>query len=226
MSTAPQTPQPAAKNQNRRKKVRAVMASGLVLGVGAAVTLAAWSDTGWGVGQFGSEGSDFDIKASVDGGTVWDDFVTKGKAGKLAFGAASTALVPGQPVFQLVGLQETKGNLGAKITAKQEAVASNALTSKVDMSIADLGTGADAPTCSTNTDKTFTPAGTLAVPAIGGEVRVEKGGYRWLCLRAELDKEAGLEAAGIAPASVYWNFNAESDDAATPTATTPAPAQG
>ncbi len=56
MSTAPQTPQPAAKNQNRRKKVRAVMASGLVLGVGAAVTLAAWSDTAYGWVNRGATG--------------------------------------------------------------------------------------------------------------------------------------------------------------------------
>lgn len=216
MSTVPRISQPAAAKQNRRKKARAIMASGLVLGVGAAVTLAAWSDTVWGVSQFGTEGSDFNIQASFDGGTEWGDFLTEEKSGTMQFGPASKALVPAQPVFQLVGLREEKGNMGADITVAQEAVASNALTSKVAVSIADLGSGASAPTgqCSaTATGVTFAPAGTLAVPTSSTTVVTEKG-YRWLCLRAELAGTAGLDAAGIAPASVYWNFNAESDDAA------------
>ncbi len=213
MSTAPQTPQPAAKNQNRRKKVRAVMASGLVLGVGAAVTLAAWSDTAWGVGQFGSQGSDFNIQANFEG--TWGEFLTKdAPAGAMKFGPASTALVPAQPVFQLVGLHETKGKLGATVTVAQEAATSNNLTSQVTVSIADLGGGASAPTnqCSATASVTFKDAGTLAAPT-STTTRVEKNDYRWLCLRAELNKDAGLKAAGIAPASVYWNFNAVSDDA-------------
>ncbi|MEB8325948.1 SipW-dependent-type signal peptide-containing protein [Dietzia kunjamensis] len=214
MSTAPQTPQPAAKNQNRRKKVRAVMASGLVLGVGAAVTLAAWSDTAWGVGQFGSQGSDFNIQANFDGST-WGEFLTKDAAGTMKFGPASSALVPAQPVFQLVGLHETKGNLGADITVAQEAVASNELTRQVTVSIAELGGGSSAPTANCSAAASgvdFKPAGTLAAP-LPTTTRVEKNDHKWLCLRAELSKDAGLKAAGIAPASVYWNFNAESDDA-------------
>ncbi|WP_440220175.1 SipW-dependent-type signal peptide-containing protein [Dietzia sp. MNB45] len=215
MSTAPQTPQPAAKNQNRRKKVRAVMASGLVLGVGAAVTLAAWSDTAWGESQFGTEGSDFNVQAYFNADEGWDEFLTQEEAGTMQFGPASTALVPGQPVFQLVGLHEEKGNMGADITITQQPIDSNNLTSKVSVSIAELGTDADVPSnCSaTGTGMTFEPAGTLASPE-ESTTRVEEGSYQWLCFRAELTDTAGLDSAGIPTVPVFWSFDAVSDDAA------------
>ncbi|MDX2358914.1 SipW-dependent-type signal peptide-containing protein [Dietzia sp. PP-33] len=212
MSTTSQTPRPAAQTQNRRKKVRAVMASGLVLGVGAAVTLAAWSDTAWGVSEFGTSDSAFNIQGHFNATQGWDEFLTKDKAGTMQFGPASTALVPGQPVFQLVGLHEEKGKLGADITVAQQSVASNALTDKVAVSVADLGGDTTPPaTCSAEATG-FQPVGTLAAPE-SSTTRVEKGAYKWLCLRAELASDAGLDAAGIAPAPVYWNFDAQSDDA-------------
>ncbi|MBB1030234.1 hypothetical protein G6027_04905 [Dietzia sp. SLG310A2-38A2] len=211
MSTTPQTSPTAAPKQNRRKKARAIMASGLVLGVGAAVTLAAWSDTAWGVSEFGTAGSDFNIQAHFNATEGWNEFVTKDKAGTMQFGPASKSLVPGVPVYQLVGLHENKGNLGADITIAQQSVASNALTSKVAVSIAELG-GGSTPPSNCSSAASFTTVGTLAAPTTS-TTRVEKNDYKWLCFRAELAPTAGLDSAGIAPAPVFWNFDAQSDDA-------------
>ncbi|MDZ4234702.1 MAG: SipW-dependent-type signal peptide-containing protein [Dietzia sp.] len=212
MSTTPQTSQTAAPTQNRRKKARAIMASGLVLGVGAAVTLAAWSDTAWGVSEFGTGDSAFNVQAYFNSTQGWDEFLTQDKAGTMQFGPASKALVPGVPVFQLVGLHEEKGKLGADITITQQSVPSNALTSKVAVSIAELGGGNSAPSNCSAAATNFKPAGTLAAPTTS-TTRVEKNDYKWLCLRAELAPTAGLDSAGIAPAPVFWNFDAQSDDA-------------
>ncbi|AVZ40325.1 MULTISPECIES: SipW-dependent-type signal peptide-containing protein [unclassified Dietzia] len=211
MSTTP-TPARTAPKQNRRKKARAIMASGLVLGVGAAVTLAAWSDTAWGVSEFGTTGSDFNIQAHFNAAEGWNEFVTKDKAGTMQFGPASKALVPGVPVYQLVGLRENKGNLGANVTISQQSVATNALTSKVAVSIAELGGGSTPPSTCSSAATNFTTVGTLAAPTTR-TTRVEKNAYTWLCFRAQLDGSAGLDSAGIAPAPVYWTFDAQSDDA-------------
>lgn len=213
-STQSQTPQSATQNQNRRKKVRAVMASGLVLGVGAAVTLAAWSDSVWGEGSFGSAGSDFNIQGYFSATEGWDEFISPDEAGTMEFGPASEALVPGVPVFQLVGLHEEKGDLGADITITQTALTTNPLTSQVAVTVADLGTSEAVPTsCSpTGTGMSFDSAGTLAAPAVL-DTRVDKGGYQWLCIRAELNSDAGLDAAGVASQSALWHFDATSDDA-------------
>ncbi|MGO2139648.1 MAG: SipW-dependent-type signal peptide-containing protein [Leucobacter sp.] len=53
--------------QSRRgwTKARALLAGGLVLGVGAAVTLAAWTDNEWVRGVFGT--GTFGIEGSTDG---------------------------------------------------------------------------------------------------------------------------------------------------------------
>ncbi|NLG54199.1 MAG: hypothetical protein GX542_00865, partial [Rhodococcus sp.] len=43
----------ATRERNRRKR-KAILASGIVLGVGAVITLAAWNDSVWGTGAFGT----------------------------------------------------------------------------------------------------------------------------------------------------------------------------
>ncbi|WP_226438443.1 MULTISPECIES: SipW-dependent-type signal peptide-containing protein [Rhodococcus] len=42
-----------ARSRNSRKR-RALLASGLVLGVGVVITLAAWNDSVWGSSDFGT----------------------------------------------------------------------------------------------------------------------------------------------------------------------------
>ena len=49
----------------RSRKVRAILAGGLVLGLGAAVTLAAWNDSEFAKGTFTS--GSLNIQGSVDG---------------------------------------------------------------------------------------------------------------------------------------------------------------
>lgn len=59
--------------QSRRgwTKARALLAGGLVLGVGAAVTLAAWTDNEWVRGVFGT--GTFGIEGSTDGSAFSDN---------------------------------------------------------------------------------------------------------------------------------------------------------
>ncbi|GAB3190510.1 SipW-dependent-type signal peptide-containing protein [Nesterenkonia suensis] len=84
----------ADQNTTRRRKVQAVLAGGLVLGVGAAVTLAAWNDSEFAEGLFGS--ASFNLEGSTDGNT-YDDHATTAEAATLSFAADN--MTPGQTVY-------------------------------------------------------------------------------------------------------------------------------
>src|SRR5699024_3258295 len=103
MTHSPKSTRLTAQKQYRRKETRAIMASWLVLCIGAAVTLAAWSDTVWGAGTFGTDGSAFNIQGSFDGGENWAEHVSStGEGtdgpGQMAFAQNANALIPGVPV--------------------------------------------------------------------------------------------------------------------------------
>jgi predicted ribosomally synthesized peptide with SipW-like signal peptide len=91
----------AAPAKNNRRKVLAVLAGGLVLGIGAAVTLAAWNDSEFATGTF-SAGA-FNLQGSTTSASAGyaDHNVDQGNtAATLAFSLpAATALSPGDVVY-------------------------------------------------------------------------------------------------------------------------------
>ncbi|MFC9350572.1 SipW-dependent-type signal peptide-containing protein [Arthrobacter sp. NPDC057013] len=91
----PATAQPAA-DKSKRRKAKAILAGGLVLGIGAAVTLAAWNDSEFATGIFGS--GHFDIEGSVDGSdSSFDDHPETAPATLVAQGDFPS-LTPGAKV--------------------------------------------------------------------------------------------------------------------------------
>lgn len=66
----------------RSRKFKAILAGGIVLGVGAAVTLAAWTDDEWAEGVFGA--GSFNVQGSTDG-TTFADHESEGGAAALTF---------------------------------------------------------------------------------------------------------------------------------------------
>ncbi|MEO7015326.1 MAG: SipW-dependent-type signal peptide-containing protein [Leifsonia sp.] len=66
----------------RALRLRAVLAGGLVLGVGAAVTLASWTDNEFATGSFAS--SVFNTQSSVNGSAYADNNVSPGPTVSLA----------------------------------------------------------------------------------------------------------------------------------------------
>lgn len=78
---------------NKSKKVKALLAGGLVLGVGAAITLAAWTDQEWAEGIFGT--GSFNIEASTTGGeTSFTDHPSEDEAAVLDFELGADNLTP------------------------------------------------------------------------------------------------------------------------------------
>ncbi|UPW03055.1 SipW-dependent-type signal peptide-containing protein [Rhodococcus pyridinivorans] len=194
----------------KRRKIRAVLASGLVLGVGAAVTLAAWSDTVWGSSEFGTGGSSFNIQGSFDGGSTWAEYLTADAAGTMTFTQQANALVPAEPVYQLVGLQEVEGNFGADITVTKTNADTSALANLVTVRVAELGTGAAAPACGAGAPfGAGTTIGAASTQVLS--TTVGAGDYRWLCFSAELAANAPATAA-VTSAPILWEFAATSTD--------------
>ncbi|MFD6855996.1 SipW-dependent-type signal peptide-containing protein [Rhodococcus sp. NPDC060090] len=195
----------------KRRKIRAVLASGLVLGVGAAITLAAWSDTVWGSSQFGTTGSDFNIQGSFDNGATWGEYLTPETAGTMTFAQQAEALVPGEPVYQLVGLQEVEGNFGADIALSKESADASPLAGLVTVAVADAGSGESATACdATAAFGAGTTIGATSTPMLS--TTVGAAGFRWVCFSAELAADATLEASDQTSDPILWEFAATSTE--------------
>lgn len=104
-----------------RRRLRAVLAGGLVLGVGAAVTLAAWNDSEFAIGSFAA--GQFDLVGSTDG-TSFTDHATADTAAPLGFTVNPTNLAPGDVVFApfAVALEEA-ATYAAAVTVSAGPVA-------------------------------------------------------------------------------------------------------
>ena len=92
----PEVTNPSPETTQRRRKVQAIFAGGIVLGIGAVVTLAAWNDSEFAQGVFGAGA--FDLEGSTTGGE--DDFEqhsTEEGAAELTFEADN--LIPGETVY-------------------------------------------------------------------------------------------------------------------------------
>ncbi|MFF2316408.1 SipW-dependent-type signal peptide-containing protein [Arthrobacter sp. NPDC058097] len=105
MSTTEITPAiaPPSADKSKRRKAKAILAGGLVLGIGAAVTLAAWNDSEFAIGSFG--GGHFKMvgsKAENDAFTNHDD-ASAGAA--LDFQVSAANLTPGQTVAATYAVQ-------------------------------------------------------------------------------------------------------------------------
>lgn len=144
-----------------RRRVQAVLAGGLVLGVGAAVTLASWNDSEFADGIFGSAA--FNLEGSTDGET-YTDHASADAAATLDFSADN--MTPGQTVHTPfwvrldpdttvdgtieaadgIGITTSEGtntaNLSYEVTADPDSCdAAGAATGATVASGADLSTG-------------------------------------------------------------------------------------
>ena len=176
-------------------KARAILAGGLVLGVGAAITLAAWTDQEWATGSFGSGGS-FGIVGATDGAT-FTEHATEGTAANLNFAVDADNLAPGDEVFAGFGVQLI-------------ATSSNQATVTVtpDVTGALAGTTAsyvytDTATC----DAAAYAAGTNPNGATFNLAAVTTP--QFLCFKVTADSSIQPNDTG----AIVWSFDAESTDA-------------
>ena len=136
--------------KDRRRTVAAVLAGGLVLGVGAAMTLAAWNDSEFATGTFSS--GQFDLQGSTDGAVFSSSPAAPGKT--LTFELDADLLTPGDVVYAPFAVQ---------LSADTDYAADLALTNAVGGTIGTnltyslYGVGSFGATCSEATPPTGTP---------------------------------------------------------------------
>jgi predicted ribosomally synthesized peptide with SipW-like signal peptide len=107
----------------RRRRLRAILAGGLALGLGAAITLATWNDAEFAQGTF-TAGS-FNLLGSTDG-TTFGEHATVGAPASLSFTLNPTALSPGDVVYAPFAVE-----LSGATTTDAVVTISNAATSGV-----------------------------------------------------------------------------------------------
>lgn len=87
--------------RDRRRMIAAILAGGVVLGIGTAVTLAVWNDSEFATGTFSS--GQFDLQGSTDGAAFSSSPTTPGKT--LTFTLDADALSPGDVVYAPFAVQ-------------------------------------------------------------------------------------------------------------------------
>lgn len=90
------------KGRTRSRRIRAILAGGLVLGIGATATLAAWNDSEYGAATFTA--GRFDIVGATDG-TTFSSHATSGTAAALNFQLPPTAMAPGTTTYVLFSVR-------------------------------------------------------------------------------------------------------------------------
>lgn len=207
----------AITDQNRRK-VLAILAGGLVLGVGTAVTLAAWNDSEFANGTFtagafnlqGSSAGDVDASYS-------DHNVDKGDtAATLAFSVPVSNLAPGDSVYagywvRLAAGTTTAATLSANGVTADAAASSN--SDHLSYSIYQLAPGATCNAASATGTPIATGAtldaqtGVTPVALTQGANATTAGTAVQLCFKVTAD--ANLEPSLATNAS--WKFTAVSN---------------
>ena len=102
----------------KSRKTRAILAGGVVLGIGASMTLAAWSDSEWATGTFGTGG--FTFQGSTDG-AEFSEHATEGDAAELTFNLNASDLTPGASVEATYWVKAVGADANVTINAPEIA---------------------------------------------------------------------------------------------------------
>ncbi len=197
----------------RSRKFKAILAGGIVLGIGAAVTLAAWTDDEWAEGIFGA--GSFNVEGSTTGEEdSFTDHESADGAASLDFELpASQNLSPGDTaaapfVLRLDG--DTSYDANVELAS---AVGSGANAGALSYEIVQVDTAGDCSATATGTS--VVPAGTALDSTAGATDFTLTAGADdalgtpvALCFKVTADDTLTQDE----PATAQWQFTATSAD--------------
>jgi predicted ribosomally synthesized peptide with SipW-like signal peptide len=207
-------------NSRKRRKniVLACLAGGVVLGVGAAVTLAAWNDDVFTQGTFTA--GTFDVQGSTDGGTSWVEADTAGGAATLAFtlgGSTLQTLSPGDTVYAPFALHTATGTTnGADISIPTVTGDGGAILPNLSYTLVETSSATCDATAVAAADSTvIVPAGTAITGgtstttafSLDPATTTAAGAPTYLCYAVT----AGDALAQGQTGTVTWDFHATSN---------------
>jgi predicted ribosomally synthesized peptide with SipW-like signal peptide len=210
---APVTTPPSV-DKSKRRKAKAILAGGLVLGIGAAVTLAAWNDSEFIFGEFGT--GTFNVQGSADG-VNFDDHASGAPAG-LSFTTTVTNMSPNQTVAAPYALRIEQGSTYAASVTVGTASGTGGAAAQLTYGIfrvdskSDCTPGAEATQATeivpAGTDFGSTPVVTPFVLAKPQELNgaASPGSSTFVCIKVTADADLPQGKA----ANATWKFVATS----------------
>lgn len=208
---AEHAPNDTAKRRRRSRMIRAILAGGLVLGVGAAVTLAAWNDSEFVTGTFTA--GTFNMQGSTDG-TIFADHPV-GSPGTLTFTVAPLLLSPGDTVYAPFALRlaaNTTNNANVVITppaGTTGTIAANLTYEVVRTTAFTCGSGtvdSVGPSLITAGTAVTAVAGPNTFALANGAPVTSAGATQFLCFKVTAGAGLGQGTTG----TVTWQFTASS----------------
>ena len=192
---------------SRSRRIRAVLAGGLVLGAGAAITLAAWNDSEHTAATFTA--GRFGVVGSTDGSS-FADHATSGAAASLAFTAPVGAMAPGSTVYALFAVKTVSPSVAGQVQLVSDNAGITGLGPSLRYSVSVIS--------GTTCNSTTFAAGTLVVPATslltangtGPQALSADGGSTVnYCFAVTLPADADNGVQGLT-ATAKWVFQAVS----------------
>ena len=147
-ATNPMTPENQQKRADSRRKRKAILAGGVVLGLGAAVTLAAWSDDVFADGLF-STGGVFTLEGSEEpyGTDAFKQARTEGSAIRLTFNTdnaqSAAGIIPGDTLYAPFSIRLTANSTLSGELEKVTASATGPMNAALQYSISYGATTCD-----------------------------------------------------------------------------------
>ncbi len=178
----------------RWRRARALLASGLVLGVGAAVTLAAWNDSEHSSATFTA--GTFGIEGAVDG-TSFSEHASQATSAAMTFPA--TPMAPGTTSFALFSVRTTSASIGGTAQLAANPGNSTGLGSHLTYGVRAIA-GTTCDQSSFDAGAAVVPTGSpLTTSGAGTQVLQPRGaGTVHYCFRVTLPASAPNAAQGLA----------------------------
>lgn len=145
----------------RSRRIRALLAGGLVLGLGATATLAAWNDSEFGTATFTA--GKFDLVGATDGAT-FTGHATTGTAATLSFVVAPTAMAPGNTTYALFSVKTANPSVAGTLQLTAGVPAGTGLAAYLTYGVRLVPTAATASqSCTAATYAAASAAATVVV---------------------------------------------------------------
>jgi predicted ribosomally synthesized peptide with SipW-like signal peptide len=193
-------------------RVRAVLAGALVLGVGASVTLAAWTDSEYAAGTFTA--STFRLESSVADGT-WKDSTSSQDALSLAFNA--TSMSPGTSQYAWVNIRTTASStVGGTVTLASSTSSGTllpvleykAVRTTAANTICDAAAFSGSPAFISGSSSEYLPAASVPAPPVASAVTPSNREVRY-CFEVRIQPGAPNSYQGGA-GTITWVFTGTS----------------
>lgn len=190
----------------RSRRIRVLLACGLVLGIGATSTLAAWNDSEFGAATFTA--GTFDIQGSTDG-TTFAQHSTAGAAATLSFSVSTVAkaMTPGDKVYALFSVKTANPSMAGTVQLKAAATNNTGLGAYLTYSVHTIaGTTCNATTFAAGTATGLPTAQALTVGATGTQTLSANGADQInYCFEVTLPAGTAGAAQGTT-LSANWEF--------------------